>query len=140
MHVCRSAPGDVLTDEFCIVPASSLKGSEDLLAAARKMSALMQDMFSGLDAPGLKDMASRQPDYDKLGGIPVLTRHFSDGKPAHETVLQSIRKETLPAATFDTPAGYTKKDLPTLRSHERRSDGDARDLSAGLRIRNRASC
>ena len=116
-HACTFVEvrqGDVLTDEFCIVPASSLKGSEDLLAAARKMSDLMQDMFSGLDAPGLKDMASRQPDYDKLGGIPVLTRHFSDGKPVHETVLQSIRKETLPAATFDTPAGYTKKDLPTL--------------------------
>jgi hypothetical protein len=113
-HACTYAEvhqGGALTDEFCVVPANSLRGSQDLLLAAKKMSALMKEMFSNLDAPWLKDMASRQADYEKIGGVPVLTRHYTDGKPAHETTLQSIRSESLAASLFEVPAGFTKKEM-----------------------------
>ena len=100
-----------LTDEFCVVPANALKGSQELLASAKKMSGLMKEMFSNLDAPWLKDMASKQADYEKIGGVPVLTRHFADGKAAHETTMQAIRSEALAASLFELPAGYTKKDM-----------------------------
>jgi hypothetical protein len=100
-----------LTDELCVVPAHALKGSADLLASAKKMSALMKEMFSNLDAPWLKDMASKHADYEKIGGVPVLTRHFADGKAAHETALQSIRSEALAGSLFEVPAGFAKKEM-----------------------------
>lgn len=106
----------VLTDEMCVAPASALKGSDELMAAARKMTALMQDMMASMDAPWLKQMASKQlQNFEALGGIPVLSRHFVDGKPQNETTLSKISSEALAATQFDIPAGYTKKDMMSPR-------------------------
>jgi hypothetical protein len=113
-HACTYVEvhqGDELTDEFCVTPANALKGSQDLVSSAKKMSALMQEMFSNLEAPWLKDMASRHADFDKIGGVPVLTRHFADGKASHETTMRSIRAEALAGALFDVPAGFAKQDI-----------------------------
>jgi hypothetical protein len=100
-----------LQDELCIVPAGTLKGGEELMAAGQKVSELMEEILSNVDAPWLKDSVERQiQNYARLGGIPVLTRHFVDGKPASETIVQTVRTESLPAATFEVPAGYTLKE------------------------------
>jgi hypothetical protein len=106
----------VLTDEMCIAAGSALKGSADLLAAAKKMTAVMEDMMASMDAPWLKQMAQKQmQNFEALGGIPVLSRHFVDGKPQSETTVNNISNETLAAALFEIPAGYTKKDMMSLK-------------------------
>lgn len=106
----------VMTEELCVVPPGSLKGSQELIDAAKKMSALMQEMLSGIDSPWIRQMADNQSaSYDKIGGVPVLSRHYSDGKAVSEMTLKAIRGESIPAAAFDVPAGYTKKDLMTRR-------------------------
>lgn len=108
--------GSVLTDELCVVPANSLKGSAELMASAKKMSALVNDMMASMDAPWLKQMAQKQiQNFEALGGIPVVSRHFVDGKPQNETSLTNISAETVAAAQFEIPAGYTKKDMMAPR-------------------------
>jgi Domain of unknown function (DUF4412) len=102
----------VLQSEFCVVPTGTLKGSADLMAAAQKMQVMINDMLKSLDSPWLKQMISRQQtNYAQLGGIPVLTRRFENGKAVAETTLRSIRSESLPASTFEIPPGYTKQDM-----------------------------
>jgi hypothetical protein len=106
----------VLTDELCVVPANDMKGSAELMVSAKKMSDLMQQMMAGMDAPWLKQMAQKQmQNFEQLGGIPVLSRHFTGGKPQNETTLTSIRTETLAGTLFEVPAGYTKKDMMAPR-------------------------
>jgi hypothetical protein len=106
----------VLTDELCVVPATALKGSAELMNAAKKMSALVNDMMASMDAPWLKQMAQKQiQNFEALGGIPVVSRHFVDGKPQNETSLTSINAETVAASQFEIPAGYTKKDMMAPR-------------------------
>ena len=101
-----------LTDEMCVAPGSALKGSGELLTAAKKMTALMQDMMASMDAPWLQQMAQKQlQNFDALGGIPVLSRHYSEGKPQAETTLSKISSESVAPALFEVPAGYTKKDM-----------------------------
>ena len=102
----------VVEDELCVVEPGSLKGGDELMAAAEKMSAAMQDFVKDLDAPWLKDSIDQQTaNYAKIGGIPVLSRHFTDGKPVNETTLKSIQSQSLPAATFSVPAGYTRREM-----------------------------
>jgi hypothetical protein len=102
----------VKQSEFCVVPNGTLKGSADLMAAAQKMQAMLEDMLKTLDSPLMKQMITRQQtNYAQLGGIPVLTRRFEDGKATAETTLRSVRSESLPASAFDIPAGYTKQDM-----------------------------
>ena len=106
----------VLTDELCVSPGKALKGSDELLLAAKKMGTLMHDMMSSMDAPWLKQMAEKQmQNFEALGGIPVLSRHFEDGKPHNETTLTAIRSEALAASLFEIPAGYSKKDMLSPR-------------------------
>lgn len=104
--------GGVLQDELCIVAPGSLKGGDELMASAQKVSTTMREIFKDIDAPWIKQMVDRQMEnYAKIGGLPVLTRHFSDGKPVNETTIKSIRSESIPAATFTIPAGFTRKDM-----------------------------
>lgn len=103
--------GGVLEDEYCVVAPGALKGSQELIESSKKIAAMMQEMLSSLNAPWVQEMANRQPNFDKLGGIPVMARHFSNGKPAHESTLQALRSESLPAALFEIPAGYTRKEM-----------------------------
>lgn len=106
----------VVEDELCVVAPASLKGGDELMAAAQKMSALMQDIMKDIDAPWLKDTIDQQTaNYAKMGGIPVLSRHFADGKAVQETTLKAIRSESVPAAIFTVPAGYTRKELMPTR-------------------------
>jgi hypothetical protein len=106
----------VLSDEMCVVPAGDIKGSQELLTAAKKFGDLMKEMMASIDAPWLKQMADRQvANFEQLGGVPVQSRHFSDGKPASETTLQTVRSESLAAALFEIPAGYTRKDMMPQR-------------------------
>ncbi|HKE95223.1 MAG TPA: hypothetical protein VKB34_13005 [Povalibacter sp.] len=101
-----------LQDEICVAAPSVLKGGDELMTAAQKASALVQDMFKDLDAPWLKQSVDRQiQNYSQLGGLPILTRHFEDGKPVSESTVRSVRSEAIPAATFEVPAGYTRKEL-----------------------------
>lgn len=106
----------VLADEMCVAPAGALKGSKDLMDAAMKMSALVQDMLGSIDAPWLKDTIDRQAqNYQKIGGVPLRARHFENGKAVSESTLTSIRTEAVPASMFAVPAGYTKKDMMQQR-------------------------
>jgi len=111
-HYVEMLEDDVVQNEFCVVPTGSLKGSADLMAAAQKMQAMLSDMLKTLDSPWMKQMIARQQmNYEQLGGIPVLTRRFENGKATVETTLRAIRSESLPASTFDIPAGFAKKDM-----------------------------
>ncbi|HEY4366530.1 MAG TPA: hypothetical protein VGN07_04790 [Steroidobacteraceae bacterium] len=102
----------VLSAEFCVVPQNALKGGKELAESSARVSALVADMLKQIDAPWLKQLAEKQiEDYAKLGGIPVASRTFSDGKPTRESTLESATTQTLPATLFQVPAGFTKKDM-----------------------------
>jgi hypothetical protein len=102
----------IVQQQMCVAPASSLKGGDELMEAGLRMSAMMREMFSSMNSPMFKQMVDQQAAiYDKIGGVPVLTRHFVGGKPSMETTVKSMTSQSIPASTFEIPAGYTKKDM-----------------------------
>jgi hypothetical protein len=107
--------GGVLQHEACVVPPADLKGSKELYDVGMKVAALVKDMMASVDAPWLRQMMDRQlENFSDLGGLPVLTRTFDEGKPLHESSMKSIRTESIPASQFDIPADYKKRDMPTI--------------------------
>jgi hypothetical protein len=70
-----------------------------------------------------KDLAKNNPNADQtarvfatIDGYPVRTRMYeADGKFRNsETVLMKPVEESIPAWTFEVPAGYKKQAMPTM--------------------------
>jgi len=100
-----------LFEELCVVPFNSLPGKENL-----------QKVFKDF-AEAFKDLAKNNPNADQtarafaaIDGYPVRTRMYeADGKFRNsETVLTKWVEESIPASTFDVPAGYKKMVMPTM--------------------------
>lgn len=105
----------VLQSEACVAPPSDLQGSKELYDAALKVSALVKDMMASVDSPWIKQMMNREiENFQKLGGVPLMTRVFDEGKPIHEATLKSLHTQALAASLFEIPAGYKKQDLPNM--------------------------
>jgi hypothetical protein len=97
--------------ELCVVPYDTLPGKENV----RKMFRELADTFGDLAKswPGADRAAQARVAID---GFPVRTRLYgADGKLRDtETIMTKWVEETIPAAAFDVPPGYTKAELPTL--------------------------
>ncbi len=105
----------MLQTEVCVVPVGSLKGGKELFEVATKVGALVKDMMAAVDSPWIKQMVNREmQNFERLGGVPVISRTFDQGEPLHEAMMKSIRTETLADTLFDIPSGYKKQDLPSL--------------------------
>lgn len=114
-HACRFVEvleNGTLSDEVCVTDAKHLPGADEFMAVAKQMSALMKQFTKAIQIPGLAQVTERySTQFEELGGIPVFTRHYSDGQPDSETQLESIRSRSLPANLFEVPQGYTRKDM-----------------------------
>ena len=95
--------------ELCSAPASALPGGDDVVKTFRDISTMLSSFTESLGS----NRADNQPwhDMDKINGVPILTRDFEDGKAASEMRLTLVRKESVPGASFEVPAGYKEKKL-----------------------------
>jgi hypothetical protein len=96
-------------EELCVVPYSSLPGKEDFQKVFKEMAETFGDLAKSV--PGADQSAKARM---AINGYPVRTRMYaSDGKlRATETIMTKWVEESIPASTFETPAGYTKAELP----------------------------
>lgn len=107
--------GGVKQSEACVVPEAKLQGSKELYDAGVKVSALLKDMIDSIDLGMLKQMSSRQMEnFEKLGGIPVVTRTFDNGSAVHEAIVTKISNEKVANSLFDIPAGYKQQQMPSV--------------------------
>jgi len=104
----------VVEDEYCVVPFSSLPGKEDVQTLTRRMAELFRSLEQAMPAMAIGGGMMRA--YDRINGYPVRQRDIVAGKPAGtEELLKAWQEQSVPAAMFEIPAGYTRKDMPTGR-------------------------
>jgi hypothetical protein len=98
-------------EELCVVPFETLPGKEDFQKTFKELA----ESFEGLskDFPGAGGSFKART---AVNGYPVRVRPFDgEGKlRGTETVLTKWAEESIPAATFEVPAGYKKKELPHI--------------------------
>lgn len=98
-------------EELCAAPASSVPGGDDVIKTFREISSMLKSFTDKLGSH-----AADEPwrDMETINGVPILTRDFSGGKATSEMRLTVVRKESVPVASFEVPAGYAEKklDLP----------------------------
>jgi hypothetical protein len=102
----------VVEDEYCVVPFSSLPGKEDVQALMRRMGEMSQSLQQAM--PNVASSGGMMGAYNRINGYPVRQRDIVAGKPAAtEDLLKTWQEQSVPAAMFEIPAGYARKDMPT---------------------------
>ncbi|MEJ0037066.1 MAG: DUF4412 domain-containing protein [Gammaproteobacteria bacterium] len=114
--VWEAIDGGRKEQELCAAPASSIPGGDDVIKTFREISTMMSAFTEKLGGRG-----GDEPwhDMETLNGVPILTREFDNGKATSEMRMTVVRKESVPAASFEVPAGYAEKKLniPGAKAH-----------------------
>ncbi len=78
--------------------------------------AVFKDMaqFIGRVAPNYKGLMDQGIDLEKMGGIPVQTTVFEEGKADTRITLKSIERVDFKGDAYELPTGLTKKALPQM--------------------------
>jgi hypothetical protein len=94
-------------EELCVAAPKALAGGEDMMKTLHAVGDMLKDFSQSFGSGSKTDSTWR--DLDTVKGMPILMRDFSGGKVSSENRLSVVRKESVPAAQFDVPAGYTEK-------------------------------
>jgi hypothetical protein len=94
-------------EELCAAPASSVPSGDEVIRTFKEIGAMFKSFTDSLGSRNPADEPWK--DMETINGVPILTREFSDGKATSEMRLTVVRKESVPAASFEVPAGYTEK-------------------------------
>jgi hypothetical protein len=95
--------------ELCAAAPASIPGGEDVMKTFREISTMLSSFSQSIGGDRNGDEPWR--DMDKINGVPILTREFSDGKAHSEMRLMVARKESVPGSSFEVPPGYTEKKM-----------------------------
>ena len=101
-----------LSDQICVVPYSDLPGKENFQVMFANFAKVFEEMAKSV--PMMAGMMTNEfSAQSKVNGFPVRSRGYEDGKLGDdEQVMKVWREETIPAATFEIPAGYKQKQMP----------------------------
>jgi len=98
-------------EEYCVAPFSSLPGKEDFEKA-------FHDLWDAFDAVtmGLANASDYVDVRQSIKGYPVRIRSLDGGEQlrAREVVVTKWVEESLPASTFEIPAGYKETVRPQM--------------------------
>jgi uncharacterized protein DUF4412 len=95
-------------EEDCIAPWSSSVLQRSDFAGLRKFA---EDMAKDTGATGAGGGRQMFEQFDKYPGFPV-TRHPLDPNEHEDEQLKSVKRGSIPAASFAVPTGFTKKESP----------------------------
>ncbi len=123
-HMWNATRDGKPTEQMCVVPESALPGTAEVMTAIRNAAAFNQQFLDAMQARGgaaasLSSgsggiMAQHLNVMQKIGGVPVATRHYDSTTGAlesTESVMTQWQQRTIDASQFEIPAGYTKKDV-----------------------------
>jgi hypothetical protein len=105
-------------EEVCLARMSDVGLRRDDLKAFESFSAFMLQMMPAGQAGGRSlavdlDGMAKAVGYDAM---PIeMTNYGDDGKPEFQMIVKQIERKSIPAATFDLPAGFAKEEERGLR-------------------------
>lgn len=101
-----------LDDQLCVVAYSALPGKESFQPVFADFARVFEEMAKSV--PMLAGMMSNEfSAQNKVNGFPVRSRGYERGQLEDEQQVMKVwREEAIPAAMFEVPAGYQKKQMP----------------------------
>lgn len=106
--------GEEMVRQLCVTSWERMEGGMEAKAALRSFADFHKALMAEVEKGPFADMVRVEggvEDLFRIGGFPVKSVSFAKGKATSETVLTSASSATLPASTFEVPAGYSAMTL-----------------------------
>ncbi len=112
-QVFRKSLAGGMTIESCFAPLNAVGLTHDDLAA---LKGLMERMRKTLPKFGEMNSMNLDAQTQEIGfeGFPVQTITSAGGVTQTTSVVKSVEHVSLPADTFELPAGYAKQEMPGI--------------------------
>lgn len=107
----EGSSGGQKTSEVCTVEPSALNLSPSDFGAARQLAEFMKSMMPQM-ADGLT--LNGTADAQGYNGVPVRRTTFKNGAVDTVSEITDIRREAIPASTWDAPTGFRKEAMPGM--------------------------
>jgi hypothetical protein len=129
-HLWNKTRDGAPEEQLCVVPASSLPGSDEMLTWMQQMGDFFGQFREAMHAQGgpaanmgssvTNGMTQEIEIVHKLNGFPASTRRYTPaGKLADtEQVLTKWQEQSVPASMFEVPAGFTRKEMKGMAGNE----------------------
>ena len=111
-HACAKYDvysGDDLASHAWVAPYADLGLSEKDGAVFEKMGEFVAKLSGPMASMKKKDYIPMH----ELGGVPLLSQDVEDGKVTLETRVESVTRGAAPTGSFEVPAGYKLRAVPT---------------------------
>lgn len=110
-QVFRKTLAGGVTIDACFAPLSAVGLTHDDLAAFK---GLMEKMRKSLPKSGQMNGLNLEAQTQEIGfeGFPVETVTLLPNAPQMTSTVKAIQHVSLPAETFELPAGYVKQEMP----------------------------
>jgi hypothetical protein len=110
-QVFRKTLGGGMTVDSCFATLSTIGITRNDLAVVKK---LMERMQKAMPMAGAMNSMDFDKQTQEIGfeGFPVETVTSVNGAPHTTSTVKSVQHLSLPAETFELPAGYTKQEVP----------------------------
>lgn len=102
--------GGEKTQEVCAADLDDIDGADEVMQAFRKMAAYITKMTESMPMMPKEGLNPGEL-MDQIGGFPVHTVDYENGKLVSESSLDSVTEEDLDKALFATPDGYRRQDV-----------------------------
>ena len=112
-HPCRLVEvwaGGHKVREHWVTDWSELKLKREDVAVLGELSEFLTELTASLGAS--KGMPDMMRVTDEMGGLPVVTVDYDDGRPSSETRLLGVERVDVPASELQLPEGYTRQAMP----------------------------
>ena len=123
-HMWNATRDGKPTEQLCVVPESSMPGTAEVMTAIKSAASFNQQFMDAMQARGGAAasiasgsggiMAQHLNVMQKIGGVPVATRHIDSSTGAldsTESVMTQWQQRPIDASQFEIPAGYTRKEF-----------------------------
>jgi hypothetical protein len=113
-HVWDITRDGALDQQYCVAPFASLPGGGDVQGLMQKYQSFFEQMSELMSGPGGGSDSMREEFelWKKLGGYPLVTRSYADGRlETTETQVKTWQAQAVPASMFGVPSDYARRDL-----------------------------
>jgi hypothetical protein len=110
-QVFRKVLGSGATVDSCFAPVDAVGLTHADLATLKGLTERMRKAMPQMAQMNSMDLNAQTQEIG-FEGFPVETVVSSDGRPRTTTVMKTVQHLSLPADTFEVPAGYTRQEMP----------------------------